>query len=106
MFAEFNAVDCSSNPERIAEMVRLLSRFPTLFPSFPFGKPKGLRTFSKPKLYVAAAFLNTGIDTAEAYDRLLRLQVSLHPDAPIPVDLKVPISQQNRPIRIEFPCFE
>jgi hypothetical protein len=49
--AEFNACDFPSDPEQIAEMIRLISRFQALLPTFPFGKPKGLRAFSKPKIY-------------------------------------------------------
>ncbi|KAF8537914.1 hypothetical protein BDD12DRAFT_844591 [Trichophaea hybrida] len=82
-FSDFDLGDFAHDKE-LADMVCLLQRFPALFPAFPFGQPPGLRAFTKPKFYVAVAFLLKGIDCAEAYDRLCLLQTTLYPDQNLP----------------------
>jgi hypothetical protein len=84
-FAEFDYSKWrKSNPydDLFRETLRLLNRFPKLFPQFPFGRAKSLQPFDKPAFYVTAAFRSKGIDIAAANDRLLHLQQKLYPDTP------------------------
>jgi hypothetical protein len=81
-FAEFDNCEWFRyNPydDLFRDTLGLFRQFPKLFSPFPFGRPKSLQTFDKPKFYVAAAIRNKGIDVSEAYDRLLNLQNDLYP---------------------------